>query len=88
VSPVRYELGYYIPGDGNLHSRRREDLKSVAFREFTKAASIGTGVQRAIKPRAGSPARTGASSLTAFCVSKNLTDDSSLLMDQSERGRG
>jgi hypothetical protein len=28
VSPVRYELGPYIPEDDILHSRRREDLKS------------------------------------------------------------
>jgi hypothetical protein len=30
--PVRYELGLYIPEDGILHSRRRENLKScIAF---------------------------------------------------------
>jgi hypothetical protein len=28
VSPVRYELGFYIQEDGILHSHRREDLKS------------------------------------------------------------
>jgi hypothetical protein len=28
VSPVRYELGIYIPEDGILHSHRRENLKS------------------------------------------------------------
>jgi hypothetical protein len=28
VYPVRYELGFYIPEDGILHSRRRENLKS------------------------------------------------------------
>jgi hypothetical protein len=28
VSPVKYELGFYIPGDGILHSHRRENLKS------------------------------------------------------------
>jgi hypothetical protein len=28
VSPVRYELGFYIPEDGILHSHRRENLKS------------------------------------------------------------
>jgi hypothetical protein len=25
---VRYELGFYIPEDGILHARRRENLKS------------------------------------------------------------
>jgi hypothetical protein len=27
VSPVKYELGFYIPEDGILHSHRRETLK-------------------------------------------------------------
>jgi hypothetical protein len=27
VSPVRYELGFYIPEDGIIHSHRRENLK-------------------------------------------------------------
>jgi hypothetical protein len=28
VSPMKYELGFYIPEDGILHSHRRERLKS------------------------------------------------------------
>jgi hypothetical protein len=28
VSPVRYELGFYIPEDGILHSHNGENLKS------------------------------------------------------------
>jgi hypothetical protein len=28
VSPVKYELGFYIPEDGILHSHRRENLRS------------------------------------------------------------
>jgi hypothetical protein len=28
VSPVRYELGFYIPEDDILHSDRREHLRS------------------------------------------------------------
>jgi hypothetical protein len=28
VSPVRYELGFYITEDDILHSHRRENLKS------------------------------------------------------------
>jgi hypothetical protein len=28
VSPVKYELGFYIPEDGILHSHSRESLKS------------------------------------------------------------
>jgi hypothetical protein len=28
MSPMRYELGFYIPEDGILHSYRRENLTS------------------------------------------------------------
>jgi hypothetical protein len=28
MSPVKYELGFYIPEDGILHSHSRENLKS------------------------------------------------------------
>jgi hypothetical protein len=28
VFPVKFELGFYIPEDGILHSHRRENLKS------------------------------------------------------------
>jgi hypothetical protein len=28
MSPVKYELGFYIPEDGILHSHRGENLKS------------------------------------------------------------
>jgi hypothetical protein len=28
VSPVKYELGFYIPEDDILHCHRRENLKS------------------------------------------------------------
>jgi hypothetical protein len=28
MSPVKYELGFYIPADDILHSHRRETLKS------------------------------------------------------------
>jgi hypothetical protein len=31
MSLVRYELGFYIPEDGILHSDRREHLKSCIF---------------------------------------------------------
>jgi hypothetical protein len=32
VSPVKYELGFYIPEDGILHSHCRENIKSyIAF---------------------------------------------------------
>jgi hypothetical protein len=29
VSPVKYELGFYIPEDGILHSHRHENLTST-----------------------------------------------------------
>jgi hypothetical protein len=30
VSPVKYELGFYIPVDETLHSHSREELKSYS----------------------------------------------------------
>jgi hypothetical protein len=33
VSPANYELGFYIPEDGNLHGHRRENL--TLYREYT-----------------------------------------------------
>jgi hypothetical protein len=36
MSPLRYELGFYIPEDGILHSYRRENPKSyIAFTGWT-----------------------------------------------------
>jgi hypothetical protein len=36
MSPVKYELGFYIPEDGILHTHRREYLKScVALTGWT-----------------------------------------------------
>jgi hypothetical protein len=33
VSPVKYELGFYIPENGILHSYRRENLKSYKYKQ-------------------------------------------------------
>jgi hypothetical protein len=35
VFHVRYELGFYIPKDGILHSNRRENLKSYTVMKGT-----------------------------------------------------
>jgi hypothetical protein len=32
MSPLRYELGFYIPEDAILHSHRCENLKSYEFK--------------------------------------------------------
>jgi hypothetical protein len=40
VSPVKYELGFYIPEDGFLHSHRRENLK---YYMITRNLALGTG---------------------------------------------
>jgi hypothetical protein len=34
VSPVKYELGFYIPEDGILHSHRREILNLINIQLF------------------------------------------------------
>jgi hypothetical protein len=36
VSPVKYELGSYIPEGGILHSHRRENLKSDMLKAFVR----------------------------------------------------
>jgi hypothetical protein len=40
VSPVKYELGFYIPEDGILHSHRREHLRS--YRKYSVRNADGT----------------------------------------------
>jgi hypothetical protein len=35
VFPVRYELGFYIPEDGSLHTHRRENLKCLLNDDFS-----------------------------------------------------
>jgi hypothetical protein len=37
---MRYELGFYIPEDDILHSRRRENLKSYNLQEFVRLIKI------------------------------------------------
>jgi hypothetical protein len=37
VSPVKYEMGFYIPEDDILHSHRRENLKSYTYVHNTLA---------------------------------------------------
>jgi hypothetical protein len=44
MSPVKYELGFYIPEDGILHSHRRENLT---------VHSAGGSAHAAVKPLQG-----------------------------------
>jgi hypothetical protein len=39
VSPVKYELSFYIPQDCILHSHRRENLKQIFTTEPTPKTS-------------------------------------------------
>jgi hypothetical protein len=39
VSPVKYELGFYIPEDGILHSDSRENLKSYNIEIFLEGSA-------------------------------------------------
>jgi hypothetical protein len=53
VSPVKYELGFYIPEDNILHSDRRESLKSYVigffFRNSFGALPSGRAVEDVAK---------------------------------------
>jgi hypothetical protein len=40
---VKYELGFYIPEDGILHSHRREDLKCLSVSHSISAQSPMAG---------------------------------------------
>jgi hypothetical protein len=49
---VKYELGFYIPKDGILHSHRRENLKSykvITGYETTGASVWNPGMMNEIK---------------------------------------
>jgi hypothetical protein len=41
MSPVRYELGFYIPEDDILHCHRRENLKP--YTNVTKRLALSQG---------------------------------------------
>jgi hypothetical protein len=48
VSPVKYELRFYIPEDDILHSDRRENLRShIASQKFSSLGMSGTLPMRA-----------------------------------------
>jgi hypothetical protein len=42
VSPVKYELGFYIPEDAILHSDRRENLKSYISQDKCRKSTFIT----------------------------------------------
>jgi hypothetical protein len=52
VSPVKYELGLYIPDDAILHSHCRENLKSYLGWECFQASrgAYGFGVSSILDP--------------------------------------
>jgi hypothetical protein len=50
VSPVRYELCFNIPEDGNLHSHRRENLKCY-FMKLISPVLTEEGVELKKKKR-------------------------------------
>jgi hypothetical protein len=41
VSPVRYEVGFYIPEDDVLHSHSCENLKCDIFSHLSTCIAIG-----------------------------------------------
>jgi hypothetical protein len=42
MSPLRYELSFYMPEDGVLHSHRREYLKFYLYRNMFHSSLDGT----------------------------------------------
>jgi hypothetical protein len=50
VSPVKYKLGFYIPEDDDLHSRRRENLKSYIILRIVHISSTVTSYRPTDSP--------------------------------------
>jgi hypothetical protein len=44
VSPVKYELGFYIPEDDILHSDRRENLRYYKVRDVYRNSTVISSV--------------------------------------------
>jgi hypothetical protein len=53
VSPVKYELGSYIPEDDILHSQRRGDLKSYIVFQPNSQIDIGSGIAQSVQRLTG-----------------------------------
>jgi hypothetical protein len=51
VSPVKYELGSYIPEDDILHSDRRENLKSYSLSQEDYTFKVCSRYIRTMKYR-------------------------------------
>jgi hypothetical protein len=54
VSPLKYELGFYILEDDILHSHRRKILTSYIKREFNRTVRSSLRVKRQFKGRSSS----------------------------------
>jgi hypothetical protein len=65
VSPVRYELGFYIPEDGILRSHRRENLESHKVVDVAIFSSLLAFKRRNAAGRVG--AKSAQSGPSAFC---------------------
>jgi hypothetical protein len=59
VSPVKYELGFYIPEDDILHSDRRESLKSYTI-NFVLGTDVAAG---------NNQTKTSCDNIACFAVS-------------------
>jgi hypothetical protein len=51
VSPVKYELGFYIPDDVILHSHRRENLKSYILSEDLFSEALTQKIQLTLESK-------------------------------------
>jgi hypothetical protein len=51
VSPVKYELGFYIPEDDILHSPRRENLKSYKLIPLENVTSASRSTRETSSPK-------------------------------------
>jgi hypothetical protein len=94
VSPVKYELGFYIPEDGIVHSHRRENLP-VAYTPTSMALQVmrasGSRQHVAVQPRrklrhAGPQCRRFLPNVVRFEVFTALTMKNGVFSDVTPCG--
>jgi hypothetical protein len=79
VSPVRYELGLYIPDDDILHSHRRENLRSHTL-SLCPSLHVSHPYRTTRKITNSAPCLESAGSVTGSCDKPVVAKPSSCML--------
>jgi hypothetical protein len=97
VCPVRYELGFYIPEDDSIHSRRRENHKSyimvfmyvgrstetdTEFIAWHSTAWLGICDNMSVRPRIFNPILVSASLESRFSFISGIRFEECCLLER------